>query len=220
MTVVEKIRQLLALAASTTFAGERDSALTKARLLFNKHKVADALLRWELLTALGQDAGPEPSRQGTAGAGATAEAEPGTAWWEQAEAAEAEWFTRWQRRQQAAWEAEQKRAREAERARQHARRAQTRTPQRGGGRRKKRRVQVRRHWSRRTFFPIEDYTRTIVSRAVTFTCQRCGAVVTQQRFPGPTPAYCGEDCAAAARREQTRARVRRFREARRAGGSA
>ncbi len=46
MTVVEKIRQLLALAASTTFAGERDSALTKARLLFNKHKVADALVRW------------------------------------------------------------------------------------------------------------------------------------------------------------------------------
>ncbi len=37
MTVVEKIRQLLALAASTTFAGERDSAVAKARLLFNKH---------------------------------------------------------------------------------------------------------------------------------------------------------------------------------------
>ncbi len=48
MTVVEKIRQLLALAASTTFAGERDSALAKARLLFNKHQVADARLRWEL----------------------------------------------------------------------------------------------------------------------------------------------------------------------------
>jgi len=105
MTVVEKIRQLLALAASTTFAGERDSALTKARLLFNKHKVADARVRWELLTALGQDAGPEPSRPGVARATATEEPEGGTAWWEQAEAAEAEWFVRWQRRQQAAWAA-------------------------------------------------------------------------------------------------------------------
>ncbi len=215
MTVVEKIRQLLALAASTTFAGERDSALAKAHLLFNKHKVANAHLRWELLTALGQDAGPEPSRSGAAKA--TATEEPGTAWWEQAEAAEAEWFARWQRRQQAAWAEEQKREREAERAR---RRTQTRTQQHGGSRRKKRRVQVRRHWSRRTFVPIEDYTRTIVSRRVTFTCQRCGTEVTQQRFPGPTPAYCGEACAAEARREQTRVRVRRFREARRASGPA
>jgi len=216
MTVVEKIRQLLALAASTTFAGERDSALTKARLLFNKHQVADARLRWELLTALGQEVGPEPSRQGATTATAEPEAGPGPgpAWWEQAEAAEAEWFARWQRRQQAAWAEEQKREREAERAR---RRTQTRTQQHGGGRRTKRRVQVRRHWSRRTFVPIEDYTRTIVSRPVTFTCQRCDAVVTQQRFPSPTPAYCGEACAAEARREQTRARVRRFREARRAG---
>jgi len=212
MTVVEKIRQLLALAASTTFAGERDSALAKARLLFNKHQVANAHLRWELLTALGQDAGPEPSRPGAARATAKEEPEPGTAWWEQAEAAEAEWFARWQQRQQAAWAEEQKREREAERAR---RRTQTRTQQRGGGRRKKRRVRVRRHWSRRTFFPIEDYTRTIISRRVTFTCQRCGDTVTQQRFPGPTPAYCGEACAAEARREQTRTRVRRFREARR-----
>ncbi len=217
MTVVEKIRQLLALAASTTFAGERDSALTKARLLFNKHQVADAFVRWELLTALGQDAGPEPSRPGAARATAEEEPEPGTAWWEQAEAAEAEWFARWQRRQQAAWAEEQKREREAERAR---RRTQTRTQQRGGGRRQKRRVQVRRHWSRRTFVPIENYTRTIMSRRVTFPCQRCGAVVTQQRFPSPTPAYCGDACAAEARREQTRARVRRFREARRTGGPA
>ncbi len=132
-------------------------------------------------------------------------------------AAEEEWFARWQRKQQAAWAEEQKREREAERAR---RRTETRTQQRGGGRRKKRRVQVRRHWSSRTFFPIEDYTRTIMSRAVTFTCQWCGAVVTQQRFPGPTPAYCGEACATEARREQTRARVRRFREARRTSAPA
>jgi len=178
-------------------------------------------LHWaELLTALGQDAGPEPSRQGATTATAEPEAGPGTTWWEQAEAAEAEWFARWQRQQQAAWAEEQKRAREAERARQRAGRTQTRTQQRGGGRRKKRRVRVRQHWSSRTFFPIEDYTRTIVSRRVTFTCQRCGAVVTQQRFPGPTPAYCSEDCATEARREQTRVRVRRFREARRASGPA
>jgi len=176
MTVVEKIRQLLALAASTTFAGERDSALAKARLLFNKHQVANAHLRWELLTALGQDAGPEPSRPGAARATAEEEPEPGTAWWEQAEAAEAEWFARWQRRQQAAWAEEQKREREAERAR---RRTRTRTQQHGGGRRKKRRVRVRRHWSSRTFVPIEDYTRTIMSRPVTFTCQRCGAAASR-----------------------------------------
>jgi len=216
MTVIEKIRQLLALASSTTFAGERDSALTKARLLFNKHQVADALVRWEVLTALGQDAGPEPSRPGAARATAEEAPEQGPAWWEQAEAAEEEWFARWQRRQQAAWAEEQKREREAERAR---RRSQTGTQQRGGGRRKKRRVQVRRHWSSRTFVPIEDYTRTIVSRPVMFTCQRCGTVVTQQRFPSPTPAYCGEDCATEARREQTRTRVRRFREARRTGAT-
>jgi hypothetical protein len=58
---------------------------------------------------------------------------------------------------------------------------------------------------------IPAYERVLHTRAVTFTCQRCGTTVTEQRFPGPTPRYCSEVCAQEARREQTRWRVRRLR---------
>ena len=37
----------------------------------------------------------------------------------------------------------------------------------------------------------------------------CQQTVTQQRFPGPLPAYCSDGCKAEARREQMRERVRR-----------
>lgn len=60
MKASEKVRQLLALARSTSFAPERESAVRLARTLFNKYRLNDAHLRWELLTALGHDAGPEP----------------------------------------------------------------------------------------------------------------------------------------------------------------
>lgn len=56
------------------------------------------------------------------------------------------------------------------------------------------------------------YRRTVRTRSVTFTCQRCGRSVTQQRFPGPTPRYCGDPCRDHAQRARTRDRVRRFRE--------
>lgn len=55
------------------------------------------------------------------------------------------------------------------------------------------------------------YRRTIQTRPVMFTCQRCGRTVTQQRFPGPTPHYCGDWCRVQAQRARARERVQRFR---------
>lgn len=55
------------------------------------------------------------------------------------------------------------------------------------------------------------YRRTIQTRPVTFTCQRCGRTVTQQRFPGPPPRYCGDWCRYQAQWARTRERVQRFR---------
>ncbi len=45
MTPHEKVAQLLALARSTPFAGERETAVRLARILFNKHRLTDAHLR-------------------------------------------------------------------------------------------------------------------------------------------------------------------------------
>jgi hypothetical protein len=55
------------------------------------------------------------------------------------------------------------------------------------------------------------YRRTITTQAVTFTCAQCARTVTQQRFPGPVPRYCGAWCRNQAQRAQTRERVRRHR---------
>jgi|SRR5579883_795647 hypothetical protein len=55
------------------------------------------------------------------------------------------------------------------------------------------------------------YRRTITTRPVTFTCVRCAQTVTQQRFPGPVPRYCGPWCQRQAQQAQTRERVRRHR---------
>ena len=55
------------------------------------------------------------------------------------------------------------------------------------------------------------YRRTIQTRPVTFICHYCERTVTQQRFPGPTPRYCGDWCRYQAQRAGTRARVQRFR---------
>jgi len=38
------------------------------------------------------------------------------------------------------------------------------------------------------------YTRTVTTRPVTFTCAVCARTLTQQRFPGPLPRYCGAGC--------------------------
>jgi hypothetical protein len=35
-----------------------------------------------------------------------------------------------------------------------------------------------------------EYTRTITSRPVAFTCRRCGKESTREQFPGPKPKYC------------------------------
>ncbi len=55
------------------------------------------------------------------------------------------------------------------------------------------------------------YRRTVHARPVTFTCQWCNRTVTQQRFPGPLPRYCGDACRIPAQRTGTRARVQQFR---------
>ena len=60
--------------------------------------------------------------------------------------------------------------------------------------------------------PRTAYSRTLTTRQVTFTCQQCGKTVSQQRFPGPSPRYCGDTCKQEATRVGTRARVQRFRE--------
>jgi hypothetical protein len=55
------------------------------------------------------------------------------------------------------------------------------------------------------------YRRTLTTRLVTFTCARCAQTVTQQRFPGPVPRYCGAWCRSQEQRAQTRERVRQHR---------
>jgi len=60
------------------------------------------------------------------------------------------------------------------------------------------------------------YCRTIETRLVTFTCEGCTRTVTQQRFPGPVPRYCGDWCRYQAQRLRTRERVRRHRARQRA----
>lgn len=57
---------------------------------------------------------------------------------------------------------------------------------------------------------VGTYTRRIKQRGVTFTCGECGEVVTELRYPGPTPKYC-LGCVAAVRRRQARERKRRQR---------
>lgn len=64
--------------------------------------------------------------------------------------------------------------------------------------------------------PRAAYQRTISTRLVTFTCVKCGAVITEQRFPGPSPRYCSEACKQEAGQAATLARVQRFRARQRA----
>jgi len=55
---------------------------------------------------------------------------------------------------------------------------------------------------------IKPYERTVTSRPVTFTCLYCEQTVTQERMPGPSPAYCSDRCrldAAATRKRAVRA---------------
>ncbi len=78
--------------------------------------------------------------------------------------------------------------------------------------RQSKRVRVQGHASARTVWGVTSYTREIATRPIRFTCAWCENTVTQQRFPGPLPAYCSKTCKKEAQRAQTRERVRRYRE--------
>jgi len=103
MTPAEKVAQLLALARSTPFASERETAVGLARTLFNKYRLTDRCLRWDLLKALGLEAGPEPARPQASSSAGASEEEDWAAWraWMAAEQAEQERWTRaWMKRAQ------------------------------------------------------------------------------------------------------------------------
>jgi len=51
----------------------------------------------------------------------------------------------------------------------------------------------------------------ISTRPVTFVCTICGKTVTQQRYPGRPPNYCGETCEDEGRRKKTQERVKKLR---------
>ncbi len=214
MTPAEKVAQLLALARSTSFASERETAVGLARTLFNKYRLTDARLRWDLLSALGLEAGPEPARSQASSSAGTSEGQDWAAWreWMAAEQAEQERWTRaWMKRAQQRQRADPTRPRR----RASATKAGTQRRRRGtSGRagRHSKRVRVQGHASARTVWCVPSYTREIATRPIWFTCAWCQATVTQQRFPGPLPAYCSEDCQKEAQRAQTRERVRRYRE--------
>ncbi len=108
MTPDEKVAHLLALARSTSFTSERETAVSLARKLFNKYRLTDARLRWDLLRALGLEAGPEPARPQASSSAGASEDDAWAAWreWMAAEQAEQErwtraWMKRTQRRQRA-----------------------------------------------------------------------------------------------------------------------
>ncbi len=215
MTPDEKVAQLLALARSTSFASERETAVSLARTLFNKYRLTDARLRWDLLSALGLEAGPEPARpQASSSAGTADGEEDWAAWraWMAAEQAEQERWTRaWMKR------AQQRQRADPTRSRRRASATTTGTQRRrrgtsGRAGRQSKRVRVRGHASARTVWGVPSYTREIATRPIRFTCAWCQDTVTQQRFPGPLPVYCSEDCQKEAQRAQTRERVRRYRE--------
>jgi hypothetical protein len=67
---------------------------------------------------------------------------------------------------------------------------------------------------------VVTYQRLMQTKPITFICDWCHQEVTQQRYPGPRPRYCSEQCKQEATREQTRARVQRLRAKRRRVGAA
>jgi len=171
-------------------------------------------LRWELLRALGVEAGPEPARVRVADAVGTSDDQDWARWreWMAAEQAEQERWTRaWMKR------AQQRQRADPTRPRRRASAPKTGTQRRrwgtsGRAGRQSKRVRVQGHASARTVWGVPSYTREIATRPIRFTCAWCESTVTQQRFPGPLPAYCSEDCTKDAQRAQTRERVRRYRE--------
>jgi len=218
MTPCEKVAQLLALARSTPCVGERESAVRLARTLFNKHRLTDTHLRWELLTALGLEAGAEPARARAADAVGTSDDQDWARWreWMAAERAEQNRWTRaWMKHAQQCKRADPARPRARTGTKKGTGRQGQRRGASGRGGRQRKWVRVRGHASARTTWGVPSYTREIATRLITFTCVWCQTTIQQQHFPGPVPAYCSAACKADAQREQTRERVRRFRERRR-----
>ncbi len=214
MTAREKVAQLLALARSTPFAREGETSARLARTLFNKHRIADARLRWELLTALGLEAGPEPTRPQASSPRGTSD-DQDWAWWREWMATEQAEQERWTRDGMKRAQRHQRATPTEPRTRTSKGKGQGRKRHRRGrsglAARQHKRVRVRGHASARTVWGVPSYTREIATRPIRFTCAWCQTTVTQQRFPGPVPAYCSADCKADAQREQTRQRVRRYR---------
>jgi hypothetical protein len=66
---------------------------------------------------------------------------------------------------------------------------------------------------------IPAYQRQLATRSVTFTCGICKAIVTQERYPGPTPKYCSDGCIQAAADLRQEERVRKQREKRQAAAT-
>jgi len=164
MTPAEKVAQLLALARSTSFASERETAVSLARTLFNKYRLTDPRLRWDLLSALGLEAGPEPARpQASSSAGTADGEEDWAAWraWMAAEQAEQERWTRaWMKR------AQQRQRADPTRSRPRASATKTGTQRRrrgtsGRAGRQSKRVRVQGHASARTVWGVPSYTREI-----------------------------------------------------------
>jgi len=59
--------------------------------------------------------------------------------------------------------------------------------------------------------PRVAYQRMISTRQVTVVCTICDKTVTQQRYPGRPPSYCGETCEDEGRRKKTQERVKKLR---------
>ena len=59
--------------------------------------------------------------------------------------------------------------------------------------------------------PRVAYQRMISTRRVTFVCTICGKTMTQHRYPGRSPSYCGETCEDEGRRKKTQERVKKLR---------
>jgi len=179
MTPAEKVAQLLALARSTPFASERETAVCLARTLFNnKYWLTDRCLRRDLLSALVLEAGPEPARPQASSPAGTSEGEDWAAWreWMAAEQAEQERWTRaWMKRAQQRQRAGRARPRTGTR-KGTGRQGQRRNASGLRGRQRKR-VRVRGHASVRTIWGVPSYTREIATRLVTFTCAWCQTTV-------------------------------------------
>lgn len=60
--------------------------------------------------------------------------------------------------------------------------------------------------------PQIAYERQVEKRKITFVCAQCTKTVIQWRYPSRGPKYCSASCRDEAHTEQTRERVRRYRE--------